>query len=217
MRDEGKMAAWRPPDADEAAAAIIDVDGLTLSRGQREVLVWTTVPVPVIAAVDGAAVGLGLQLALGADIRIVAPDATLGAYEIRWGLAPDAAGTRRLPRLIGSDHAMEPCVTGRRVSGGEAMAMELATRHADEPRAAALDLVRTIAARNPEAVASVGRLICAGRPPLDEAALIAKRDEMERNIGSTYQRGPPLRPARAAIRSSVDRGGRSTAAALQSD
>jgi enoyl-CoA hydratase/carnithine racemase len=188
MRAEGRSAVWRPPDADDAAAAIVDVDGLTLGRGQRAVLVWTTMRVPVIAAVHGAAVGVGLQLALGADIRIVAPDATLGAYEIRWGLAPDSAGTQLLPPLIGLDRAMELCVTGRRVSGEEAVAMGLATSLADDPRAAALELARTIASRNPEAVGSIVRLLRMNRPPLDQAALLAERDEMNRNIGSTFQR-----------------------------
>jgi enoyl-CoA hydratase/carnithine racemase len=188
MRDEGRSAAWRPPDADEAAAAIVDVDGLTLGRGQRIVLVWTTMPVPVIAAVRGAAVGLGLQLALGADIRIVSPDATLGAYEIRWGLAPDSGGTQLLSPLIGLDRAMELCATGRRVSGEEAVAIGLATSLAVDPRAAALELARTIAGRNPEAVGSVVRLLRMGRPRLDQAGLIAERNEMNRNIGSAYQR-----------------------------
>ena len=136
----------------------------------------------------GAAVGLGLQLALGADIRIVAPDATLGAYEIRWGLAPDSGGTQLLPPLIGLDRAMELCITGRRVSGKDAVAMGLATSLADDPRAAALELARTIAGRNPEAVSSVVRLLRMGRPRFDQAALIAERDEMNRNIGSAYQR-----------------------------
>lgn len=188
MRVEGRSAAWRPADADEVAAAIIDVDGLTLGRGQRAVLAWTTMPVPVIAAVHGAAVGLGLQLALGADIRIVSPDATLGAYEVRWGLAPDSCGTQLLPALIGFDQAMELCSTGRRVSGAEAVAMGLATRQADDPRAAALALATTIAGRNPEAVGSIVRLLRAGRPKLDQAALISERTEMFRNIGSDYQR-----------------------------
>jgi enoyl-CoA hydratase/carnithine racemase len=188
MRAEGRSAAWRPADADETAAAIVDVDGLTLGRGQRAVLVWTTMAVPVIAAVQGAAVGMGLQLALGADIRIVTPDATLGAYEIRWGLAPDGGGTQLLPRLIGFDRALELCVTGRRVSGAEAVEIGLATSLAGDPRTAALDLARTIAGRNPEATGSIVRLLRMGRAPLDQAALIAEREEMSRNIGSDYQR-----------------------------
>ena len=188
MRAEGRTAAWRPADADDGAAAIVDVDGLILGRGQRAVLVWTTMTVPVIAAVHGAAVGLGLQLALGADIRIVKPDSTLGAYEIRWGLAPDSGGTQLLPQLIGFDRAMDLCLTGRRVSGEEAVAIGLATGLADDPRSAALELARTIAGRSPEAVESVVRLLRAGRSRLDQGALIEERTQMHRNIGSTYQR-----------------------------
>ncbi|MBW8801972.1 MAG: enoyl-CoA hydratase/isomerase family protein, partial [Streptomyces sp.] len=121
-------------------------------------------------------------------IRIVAPDATLGAYEIRWGLAPDSGGTLLLTALLGLDRAMELCATGRRVSGEEAVAMGLATGLADDPRATALAMARTIAGRNPEAVASIVRLLRMSRPRLDQAALLAERDEMNRNIGSANQR-----------------------------
>jgi len=188
MREHGRSAQWRPEGADEAAAAIVDVDGLRLGRGQRAALVWRTMPVPVIAALHGAAVGLGLQLALGADIRIAAPDAVLGAFEIRWGLAPDSGGTQLLPALIGVDRAMELCTTGRALTGAEALGYGLVTALADDPRRAAVDLAREIAGRNPEAVRSVVRLVRMAAPRLSEAALIAERTEMVANIGTPNQR-----------------------------
>jgi enoyl-CoA hydratase/carnithine racemase len=188
MRQHGRSAPWRPADADETAAEIIDVDGLQLGRGQRTALVWRTMPVPVIAAVHGAAVGLGLQLALGADIRIAAPDATLGAFEIRWGLAPDSGGTQLLPALIGADRAMELCTTGRAVTGVQALGYGLVTSLADDPRAAALELARSIAARSPEAVRSAVRLVRMATPRLSQEALVAERTEMFANIGSPNQR-----------------------------
>ncbi len=188
MRDHGRDAPWRPADADETAATIVDVDGLRLGRGQRAALVWRTMPVPVIAAVHGAAVGLGLQLALGADIRIAAPDATLGAYEIRWGLAPDSGGTQLLPQLVGADRAMELCVTGRPVTGVEALEYRLVTSLAEDPRHAAHELARSIAGRNPEAVRSVVRLIRMGTARLSQDGLVAERTEMLANIGSPNQR-----------------------------
>ena len=84
---------WRPADDPTTTGA----DGRSL--GQRAVLAWYDLPVPVIAAVRGHALGGGLQLALGADIRIAAPDAVFSVFEINWGLSPDMAGTQLLPRL----------------------------------------------------------------------------------------------------------------------
>ena len=188
MREHGRSAQWRPEGADEAAAAIVDVDGLRLGRGQRAALVWRTMPVPVIAALHGAAVGLGLQLALGADIRIAAPDAVLGAFEIRWGLAPDSGGTQLLPALIGVDRAMELCTTGRAVSGAQALDYGLVTSLAADPRAAARELARDVAARNPEAVRSIVRLLRMSAPSPSQPALVAERTEMVANIGSPNQR-----------------------------
>ena len=99
---------WRPADDPTTTGA----DGR--SRGQRAVLAWYDLPVPVIAAVRGHALGGGLQLALGADIRLAAPDATFSVYEINWGLPPDMAGTQLLPRLVGPDVAAELTTPGAR-------------------------------------------------------------------------------------------------------
>ena len=80
-------------------------DGPARATGQRAAYVWAELPVPVIAAVTGNALGGGLQIALGADIRIVAPDARLSVLEIKWGLVPDMTGTQLLPELVGRDVA----------------------------------------------------------------------------------------------------------------
>ena len=94
---------------------------------------WTELPVPVIAAVHGVALGGGIQIALGADLRIVAPDARLSVLEIRWGILPDMTGLQMLPRLVGLDVAKELTFTGRMVSGEEAVALGLATRVSERP------------------------------------------------------------------------------------
>ena len=75
---------------------------------------------PVIAAIHGHCLGGGLQIALAADIRFATPDARLSVLEVKWGLIPDMAITRTLPRLVGIDVAKELAFTGRVLSGSEA-------------------------------------------------------------------------------------------------
>ena len=116
---------------------------------QRVTYDWSLVPAPVIAAVHGNCFGGGLQIALGADIRIAAPDAKLSIMEIKWGLVPDMGITQTLPRLVAIDIAKELTFTGRVVSGTEAVRLGLCTRTADDPLAAALALADEIAARSP--------------------------------------------------------------------
>lgn len=123
-----------------------------LHHGQRAVRVWSVLPVPVIAAVSGPALGGGFQLMLGADIRIVAPDAKLGLLEVPWGLIPDMTGTQILPRLVGVERAKELVFTGRIIDGAEAVRIGLALRTSDDPRTDALALAREIAGQNPHAV-----------------------------------------------------------------
>ena len=133
--------------------------GRDTNQAQHAVRVWTELAVPVIAAVHGVALGGGLQLALGADLRIVAPDARLSVLEIRWGMIPDMTGTWVLPRLVGIDVAKELTWTGRMVSGTEAASLGLATRVADDPRAEALALAQTIATSSPDAIRTAKALL----------------------------------------------------------
>jgi enoyl-CoA hydratase/carnithine racemase len=148
-------------------AVIGSTDGRVTHLGQQAAHCWSEVPVPVIAAIWGHCLGGGLQIALGADVRIVHPEAQLSVLEIRWGLSPDMTGTATLPRLVGPDVAKELTWTGRTVTGEEAVRLGLATRASEAPLDDALALARDIAHRNPQAVRGVKRLIDqSGRVPL---------------------------------------------------
>jgi enoyl-CoA hydratase/carnithine racemase len=114
--------------------------------------IWQEVPVPVIAAVHGAAYGAGLQVAMGADIRFVAPDAKLTIRETYWGLIPDVALTATFRNIVGIDIAKELTFTGRVISGEEAVAYRLATHVSDDPHADAMKLAQEIAQRSPDAI-----------------------------------------------------------------
>ncbi|HEX2384669.1 MAG TPA: crotonase/enoyl-CoA hydratase family protein [Acidimicrobiales bacterium] len=144
-------------------------EGRITNIGQQAAYVWTEMAAPVIAAIHGPALGAGFQIALAADIRFIAPDAKMSVLEIRWGLVPDMTGTQMLPRLVGLDVAKELAFTGRMVSGEEAVELGLATHLADDPRAAALELAREIASKNPHAVRGVKKLVnMAGQVPLED-------------------------------------------------
>jgi enoyl-CoA hydratase/carnithine racemase len=149
--------------------------------------VWTEVPVPVIAAVHGVAFGGGLQVALGADLRLVAPDARLSVMEVRWGLVPDMTGTWTLRRLTRLDVVKELVYTGRILSGSEAVTLGLATRAAEAPREAAFELAREIAARSPDAVRAAKRLLDAPGLVAPEEALRLEEKTQLSLIGSPNQ------------------------------
>jgi enoyl-CoA hydratase/carnithine racemase len=125
---------------------------------QRVATDWLDLPFPVIAAVHGNCFGGGLQIALGADIRIAAPDARLSVMEARWGLVPDMGITHTLTRLVGLDIAKELTFTARRVSGEEAGALGVVTRVDDDPLAAARELAAEIASKSPDAVRAAKKL-----------------------------------------------------------
>jgi enoyl-CoA hydratase/carnithine racemase len=161
--------------------------GAARALGQQAVHVWSLVPAPVIAAVHGFAYGGGLQIALGADIRLIAPDAQLSVMEVRWGLVPDMCGTQLLPELVGRDVAKELALTGRTVSGAEAVRLGLATREVADPLAEAQALAAEIAGHSRGATRATKRLLdMAGRVGLEEG-LQAEQDEIGALIGSPEQ------------------------------
>jgi len=167
---------------------------------QQAAYVWTTLPVPVIAAVHGVAFGGGLQIALGADIRFVAPDAQLSVMEIKWGLVPDMSGTQTLRHLVRLDVAKELTFTGRIVRGSDAVELGLATHVATDPRAEALALAREIAAKSPDAIRAGKRLLNAAVvvSPAEglrleeqlQLTLIGKPNQMEAVQANMQKRAP---------------------------
>jgi enoyl-CoA hydratase/carnithine racemase len=137
--------------------------GNPANLGQQAALAWQVLPVPVIAAVHGVAFGGGLQIALGSDIRIVAPDARLSVMEIKWGLVPDMGGTQLLRHVVGLDVLKELTFTGRIVSGNEAVDLGLATRASENPYQEAMRLAHEIASKSPDGVRAGKRLLNASR------------------------------------------------------
>src|SRR3954465_6175703 len=142
--------AFRAFDADDDAAVAVltgaggmfcagaDLKAVATGRGNRVTAVGAgdgpmgptrmLLGKPVIAAVEGYAVAGGLELALWCDLRVAATDAVFGVYCRRWGVPLVDGGTIRLPRLIGHSHALDMILTGRGVSGEEAVRMGLANR-----------------------------------------------------------------------------------------
>ena len=177
-----------PPTREQRAGSVTDrLEGSIANWAQQAAYGWTELPVPVIAAIHGVALGGGAQIALAADIRIMAPDARISILEIRWGLVPDMTGTSTLTRLVPLDVAKELTWTGRMVEGEEAVRLGLATRVSDDPRKDALALAADIAGRNPDAIRAGKRLLeQAGRVPLAQQFL-DESAEMGRLIGSSNQ------------------------------
>ena len=153
---------------------------------QQAVWGWRQLPVPVIAAIQGVAFGGGFQLALGADIRLLAADARMSIMEIKWGLVPDMAGTPILASLVRDDILRELTYTGRIFSAQEALSYGLATRICDDPRASAFELAREIAGKSPDAIRACKRML--NNLSVDPGpALLAESVEQMKLMGAPNQ------------------------------
>jgi enoyl-CoA hydratase/carnithine racemase len=157
------------------------------NAAQYVAMVWREVPVPVIAAVHGVAFGGGLQVALGADIRLVAPGTKMSVMEIKWGLVPDMGGMVLMRELARNDILRELTFTGRIFTGEEAVGLGLATRLAAEPLAEALEIAREIAQKSPDAIRAGKRLLNAAMNHSAAELLLAESVEQKALIGSANQ------------------------------
>ena len=155
---------------------------------QEVAMVWTRIPVPVIAALHGAVFGAGFQLSLGADMRIAAPDAELAIMEMKWGLIPDMGGMVLLPRLTRDDVIRRMTYTAAPVTASQAEHWGLVTELADDPLASAQALAAEISTRSPSAIRAAKRLIAvaqSGAPASD--VLMAESREQTQLIGKPHQ------------------------------
>jgi enoyl-CoA hydratase/carnithine racemase len=197
----GTLAASQPGDVravvvtgsgDRAFSAGSDVGEFEAQRGSagRERMALDErvssrlagLPMPTIAAIEGNALGGGLELALCCDLRVASARARLGLPEVRLAVTPGSGGTQRLPRVVGAARAKELILTGRVISAEEAERIGLVNQvvPAGEARMAADALAEEIAARGPLAVREAKALID-GALELDlEAGLAAELDASER-------------------------------------
>jgi enoyl-CoA hydratase/carnithine racemase len=157
------------------------------NNAQRVAWTWHEMEVPVIAALHGVVFGGGIQIALGADLRIAAPDTRLSVMEVRWGLVPDMTGTYSLPRTVGIDVAKELTWTGRVVEGPEALRLGLVTRLSDDPRGEALALAGEVAARNPDAIRLAKQLLDGSLSSDPATQLMAEEAAARHLVGTQNQ------------------------------
>ncbi len=154
---------------------------------QQVAALWRKLPVPVIAAVHGTCFGGGLQIAAGADIRIVAPDAQLAVMEMKWGLVPDMGGFALWRGIVRSDVLRELTYTNREFSGAEALAMGFATCGDPNPLARATAIAGEIARRNPDAIRAAKSLFNRAADMAFDDILMAESQAQAALLGSANQ------------------------------
>lgn len=187
MGNFGKMAEGSGGGSPTARAPLAERTHGVANRPQQAVWGWHALPVPVIAAVHGVALGGGFQLSLGADIRIVHPATKMSIMEIKWGLVPDMAGTAIMRNLCRDDILRELTYTGRIFSGADALNYGFATEVSEKPYERAMELAKTIASKNPDAIRA-NKQIFNNLPDLNAAeSLLQESVLQDKIIGSKNQ------------------------------
>lgn len=204
MADSGKNGDGSKARTSSSENAGAMQPGAITHLAQQICWVWQEVPVPVVAALQGHALGGGMQLALGADIRVAHGETQFAMREVHWGLIPDMTGTLMLSRLVRDDVAKDLVFSARIISGVEAHALGVVTRVSDTPFETAMQIAREIADRSPDAVrgakALINRLSNAGAAEhfAEERriiySLIGKPNQVEAVMSNFEKRPAKFRP-----------------------
>ncbi|MEE4317544.1 MAG: crotonase/enoyl-CoA hydratase family protein [Erythrobacter sp.] len=170
------------------------------NRAQQVAMQWRKLPVPVIAAVHGVCFGGGLQIASGADIRIVHPATRMAIMEMKWGLVPDMGGYVLWRGLVRDDVLRELIYTNREFTGAEAQQLGLATFVDEDPRERAFAIARIIALKNPHAIRAAKRLQAGMferetdailmEESLEQHAIMRTRNQLEAVMAEMERRKP---------------------------
>jgi len=200
MSFAGMMSGELTSDSEQVTRAVSDKTKGGASWFQLPAWIWYEAPFPVIAAVHGAAYGAGLHIALGADMRVIAPDAKVAFVEVNWGLVPDMSGSQALRRLVPLDVAKKMAMTGLPITGEQALRYGLATEMSETPYETARELAGIIAKKSPDAIRSIKRLLNqSALVPLAEGlamefecsgALMGSPNQMEA-IGASFEKREP--------------------------
>ena len=180
------LATFAAP-ANEDSPEITERTHGNANRFQQAAIQWRKLPVPVIAAIHGACLGGGLQIAGGADIRVVAPDARLAIMEMKWGIVPDMGGHALWRGLVRDDHLREMTYTHREFSGADAVALGFATHVDADPLTRATEIAQAIARMNPHAIRSAKRLANKAQDVATDDILLAESHEQHRLLLSRNQ------------------------------
>ncbi|MGC1496578.1 MAG: crotonase/enoyl-CoA hydratase family protein [Sulfitobacter sp.] len=159
----------------------------TTNQWQEVAMIWARLDIPVIAALHGAVYGAGLQLALGADIRIAAPDTKLAVMEMKWGIVPDMGGMVLLPRLVRDDVLRCLTYTAEAIDAAQAERWGLVSEVADDPLTVATALATTIAGKSPSAIKAAKRLISYAQTASENDVLDAESRAQSDLLGKPHQ------------------------------
>lgn len=167
---------------------------------QQVAMQWRKLQVPVITAVHGVCFGGGLQIASGADIRIIHPEARMSIMEMKWGLVPDMGGYALWRGLVRDDVLRELIYTNRQFSGAEAQSLGFATYVDDNPLARATAIASDIANRNPHAIRAAKRLQAGMmeretdaillEESIEQHAIMRTKNQMEAVMAGMQKRAP---------------------------
>lgn len=159
----------------------------TTNRWQEVAMIWHRLEIPVIAALHGVVYGAGMQLALGADIRIAAPDTKLAVMEMKWGIVPDMGGYVLLPRLVRDDVMKQLIYTARPIDAAQAERWGLVTHIDAEPLAAANTLAAEIAGKGPNAIRAAKALCEIAHTQAVDDVLLAEAQTQAGLLGQPEQ------------------------------
>lgn len=138
-------------DKDFLNSVMVPVEGSKSNKMQDPCTIWQELDIPVIAVLEGSTFGAGLQLALGADIRIASRDTILSIMETKWGLIPDMGITSVLPKLLSYDQALRLTLRADLINATEALSLGLVTQCVENPHAEALKWVKKLSITSPDA------------------------------------------------------------------